>query len=67
MGGVATVIWTDVVQFFILVAGALTTLVVMTGSLPGGWHTLFQVGGNADKFRVLDFSNDPRVVFTFTF
>ena len=65
MGGVATVIWTDVVQFFILVAGALTVLVVMTGALPDGWHTLFQVGGNAEKFRVLDFSSDPRVAFTF--
>jgi Na+/proline symporter len=65
MGGVATVIWTDVVQFFVLIAGAIAALVVMTGSLPDGWNTLSELGSNADKFQVFDFTKDPRVTFTF--
>ena len=65
MGGVATVIWTDVVQFFILIAGAVAALVVMTGALPDGWHTLSEMGSTAEKFQVFDFSSDPRVAFTF--
>ena len=65
MGGVATVIWTDVVQFFILIAGAIAALVVMTGALPDGWHTLSEMGSTAEKFQVFDFSSDPRVAFTF--
>tara|TARA_B100000900_G_scaffold72709_1_gene57896 strand:+ start:2639 stop:4129 length:1491 start_codon:yes stop_codon:yes gene_type:complete len=65
MGGVATVIWTDVVQFFVLIAGAVAALVVMTGSLPDGWHTLSELGRSAEKFQVIDFNSDPRVAFTF--
>lgn len=65
MGGIAAVIWTDFVQFFILVAGGIAALVFVTNSLPDQWDTLFAVGQDADKFRTFDFSTDPRVAFTF--
>lgn len=65
MGGIAAVIWTDFVQFFILIAGGIAALVFVAGALPDGWTTLTLVGEQHDKFRLFDFSTDPRVAFTF--
>ncbi len=65
LGGIAAVIWTDFVQFFILVAGGIAALVFVTGALPDNWNTLVDVGQQAGKFTVLDFSMDPRIEFTF--
>ncbi len=65
MGGVAAVIWTDFVQFFVLIAGGIAALVFVTDALPGGWPTLVSVGQDAGKFEAFDFSTDPRIAFTF--
>ncbi len=65
LGGIAAVIWTDFVQFFILLAGGIAALVFVTGALPDNWGTLLEVGSRAGKFTVLDFSLEPRVEFTF--
>ena len=65
MGGIAAVIWTDFVQFFILVAGGIAALIFVTNGLPDHWDTLVSVGQQAGKFSTFDFSTDPRVAFTF--
>lgn len=65
LGGIAAVIWTDFVQFFILIAGGIAGLVFVTGALPDNWNTLVEVGQQAGKFTLLDFSTDPRIEFTF--
>jgi len=65
MGGIAAVIWTDFVQFFILLAGGISALIFVTSALPEHWTSLIDVGQQADKFRVFDFSTDPRLAFTF--
>ena len=65
MGGIAAVIWTDVVQFFILVAGGISALVFISNSLPDQWSSLIAVGREAGKFDTFNFSTDPRVAFTF--
>jgi len=65
MGGIAAVIWTDFVQFFILIAGGIAALIFVTDALPDQWATLVEVGQQADKFRTFDFSTDPRLAFTF--
>jgi Na+/proline symporter len=44
MGGIAAVIWTDFVQFFILIAGGIAALVFVTDALPEQWTTLLEVG-----------------------
>ena len=36
-GGVSAVIWTDVVQMFVYLAGALAVAVVLFNQIPGGW------------------------------
>ena len=65
MGGIAAVIWTDFVQFFILIAGGIAALFFVADALPNQWATMFEVGREAGKFQVFDFSTDPRIAFTF--
>jgi solute:Na+ symporter, SSS family len=64
-GGVAAVIWTDVVQMFVYVAGALVIFFALLSHMPDGWQTVVTAGEAADKFRVIDLSTDPRKVYTF--
>lgn len=62
-GGVSAVIWTDVVQMFIYVAGALIVFVGLLQLIPGGWAEVRTVG--AGHFRVFDFSLNLSTVYTF--
>jgi Na+/proline symporter len=62
-GGVSAVIWTDVVQMFIYVGGALLVFFGLLQLIPGGWSDVSRVG--VDHFRVFDFSADPQRVYTF--
>jgi SSS family transporter len=62
-GGVAAVIWTDVVQMFIYVGGALIIFFGLLELIPGGWSEVTRVG--ATHFQVFDFSADPKKVYTF--
>src|SRR6187397_3174999 len=64
-GGVSAVIWTDVVQMFVYLGGALVVLWALLVRIPGGWAEVWQVGEAAGKFRLLDFSLDPRTAYTF--
>ena len=55
-GGMAAVIWTDVVQLAIYVAGALAGVVVLARAVPGGWPAIHAAAEHAGKFRVFDWS-----------
>jgi SSS family transporter len=55
-GGSAAVIWTDVVQLFVYVAGALVVVVSLLALIPGGWAEVVRIGSAAGKFRVFDLS-----------
>jgi SSS family transporter len=54
-GGMTAVIWTDVVQMFLYIAGAVISFVVILQSIPGGWDHVAAVAGAAGKFQVFDF------------
>lgn len=54
-GGMTAVIWTDVVQMFLYVIGAVISLVVILGQIDGGWAEVARIGGELQKFRVFDF------------
>ena len=58
-GGVSAVIWTDVVQMFIYVAGALVVFVALLQQIDGGWSAVVAAGDAAGKFRVFDFTPRP--------
>jgi SSS family transporter len=63
-GGVAAVIWTDVVQMFIYVIGALLVFAGLIARLPGGWNDALEAGRAAGKFVVFDASWDLTKVYT---
>ncbi len=57
-GGVSAVIWTDVVQMFVYIAGAAAVAVVLLNRIPGGWTTVLNAGAAAGKFVVFDLAFD---------
>jgi solute:Na+ symporter, SSS family len=64
-GGLAAVIWTDVVQSVIYVGGTLVGLVTILHLVPGGWPTIHHLAENAGKLRVIDFTPDFWRPYTF--
>src|SRR5581483_201967 len=64
-GGLAAVIWTDVVQTVIYVAGTLVGLVTIIHYVPGGWTGIHQAAAAAHKFRTFDFSPNFFKAYTF--
>ncbi len=54
-GGMTAVIWTDVVQMFLYIVGALVSLYVIFQLVPGGWTHIFEVANAGNKLRVFDF------------
>jgi SSS family solute:Na+ symporter len=64
-GGLAAVIWTDVVQTAIYVGGTLVGIVTILQLVPGGWPAIHNLGEHADKLRMFDFSPDFWRTYTF--
>jgi solute:Na+ symporter, SSS family len=64
-GGMAAVIWTDVVQMFLYVVGSLVALATVCHRIPGGWSALVATAGAAHKLTVLHFSWSIAETYTF--
>src|SRR5436190_520646 len=59
LGGIEAVIWTDLVQFVIYVAGAVLAAVFILQLLPGGFAEFLQVNKAAGKFQLINLSTSP--------
>lgn len=55
-GGMTAVIWTDVIQMFLYIAGAIVSLFVILGEIRGGWAEVAAMAQAAGKFQLFDFS-----------
>lgn len=72
MGGMRTVIWTDVMQFLLFVLGGSIALFWMVSGFENGWDTLFSMSRSAtlpdgsviDKMRFFNFDLGPELEFT---
>ena len=64
-GGLAAVIWTDVVQTAIYVAGTLVGVFTILHLVPGGWSAIHAVAANAGKLQVFDFTPNFWKPYTF--
>jgi SSS family solute:Na+ symporter len=64
-GGLAAVIWTDVVQTVIYVGGTLVGVITILHLVPGGWATIHSLAESGNKLRVFDFSPDFWKPYTF--
>jgi solute:Na+ symporter, SSS family len=63
-GGVAAVIWTDVVQMFVYVAGAAIVFTALVTSVPGGLAGGLDVAGAAGRLQIWDVSLEATRVYT---
>jgi SSS family transporter len=64
-GGLAAVIWTDVVQMAIYVGGTVVALITLGNHVPGGWSTIHTIAGAAGKFHWLNFTLNLTTAYTF--
>ena len=64
-GGMAAVIWTDVIQTSIYVAGTIIGFFTILHLVPGGWSTVRAVAWDAGKFHMFDFSWNFYKTYTF--
>ena len=64
-GGLAAVIWTDVVQTVVYVGGTLVGLFTILHLVPGGWPAIHHIAASAGKLRVFDFALDFWKPYTF--
>jgi SSS family transporter len=64
-GGLAAVIWTDVVQTVIYVGGTLVGLVTILHLVPGGWSAIHAAAASAGKLQVFDFRPTLSIPYTF--
>jgi len=62
LGGIEAVIWTDVVQSIVLIAGAILCVVLLLVEMPGGASELFAIARDNDKFSLGSFSLDPQTL-----
>ena len=63
-GGVSAVIWTDVVQMFVYVAGAAVVAIALLNRIDGGWSEVVRVGRETGRFVVLNPSFTFNVPYT---
>jgi len=70
IGGITTVIWTDLILFLVFLLGAFVALGTVACNLSGGLGEMFRAGwsagesGPGGKFTFFDFSTDPRRAYT---
>jgi SSS family transporter len=54
MGGIEAVIWTDVIQVVVLLAGAIVALVLIIRAVDGGVSGIYEMAAVNHKFNLLD-------------
>jgi SSS family transporter len=64
-GGMAAVIWTDVVQMALYVAGTTVSVFVLAHRVPGGWHAIHAVASSAGKLTIFHFAFSLSQAYTF--
>jgi SSS family transporter len=64
-GGLAAVIWTDVIQMFLYIAGTIVAVAVLGHLIPNGWTSVYIAGTAAGKLKIFDFSLNLFQTYTF--
>ena len=58
LGGIEAVIWTDVIQVFVLMGGALLAFVLIALKIDGGFSEIFHLGWAENKFHMVNWTWD---------
>jgi SSS family transporter len=64
-GGMAAVIWTDVVQMAIYIGGTFVAIYTLGAHVPGGWGQIHTVAAVAGKFHLFNFAFNLTQSYTF--
>ena len=64
-GGMAAVIWTDVVQMIIYLGGTVVAILTLSSHVGGGWPHIHTVAAAAGKFHVFNFALNLTTTYTF--
>jgi solute:Na+ symporter, SSS family len=64
-GGMAAVIWTDVVQMGLYVAGTIVGVVTLGHLVPGGWSSIHAQAEAAGKMTIFHFGFNMATTYTF--
>ncbi len=64
-GGIAAVIWTDLIQLIIYIGGSLVAAYMLLSLVPGGWNEIYSIGAAAGKFQFVSFDWSLNLPFTF--
>lgn len=64
IGGIKAVIWTDVVQMFVYMLGAVVSFIVIWQMLPGGWDDVLKLTMPTDKFQIFSLPKSFTDMFT---
>lgn len=67
MGGIQTVIWTDVMQFLLFAVGGFVALFWLVGGIDGGWSGFWDTAREYGRTRLWDFTFGFRRELEFTF
>jgi Na+/proline symporter len=65
IGGIATVIWTDLILFLVFLATPIIALVTLSNQIDGGFETILLAGSGAQKFTFFNFDTSPAEPYTF--
>lgn len=64
IGGIRAVVWVDVLQMTLYLAGGVIAVLALQGLVDGGWSGIFAAAGEAGKLTTLDLSTDPGIPYT---
>ena len=64
-GGMAAVIWTDVVQMAIYIAGTFVAIWSLGHHIAGGWATILPIASAAGRFHLFNFAFNLTTAYTF--
>lgn len=64
-GGIAAVIWTDLIQLVIYICGSLLAVWELVRLVPGGWQGIAADAAASGKLHVVSWAIDPTLPFTF--
>jgi len=64
-GGMAAVIWTDVIQMSIYIGGTLIAVVTLGTHVSGGWSRIHEVAAAAGRFHLFNFAFNFTQSYTF--
>ena len=56
IGGIKAVIWTDFIQMFIYIAGAIASMIIIFDLLPSGWSDVTKFAEPGNKFQIFNIS-----------